>query len=193
MKPFHLLGLLLNSSQDKAAGHASRDTGTDAQTGFIFTNKALCWSCCFSARGSAAPGQGSRGTWHPTQGWRLQEQRERREGRTAFPQCRWNIVRAGTCDRDPETALQGQTPPKLCTETRAISGPSFAPSPPSCPTGHRHRPSRCPPLRHPREGGVADTFSKRPRSPPLPWDRGRWDSELAAGHPPSPSKPPPRP
>ena len=56
IKLFHLLGLLLNSSQDKAAGHASRDTGTDAHTGFIFTNKALCWSCCFSARGLATPG-----------------------------------------------------------------------------------------------------------------------------------------
>lgn len=54
-KLFCLLGLLLNSYQDKAAGHASRDTGTDAQTGFIFTNKALGWSCCSSAGGSAAP------------------------------------------------------------------------------------------------------------------------------------------
>lgn len=90
----------------------------------------------------------------------------------------------------PKLLCKETPPPKLCTETRATSGPSFAPSPPSCPTGHRHRPSRCPPLRHPREGGVADTFSKCPRSPPLPWDWGRWDSELAAGHPPSPSKPP---
>lgn len=86
IKLFHLLGLLLNSSQDKAAGHASRDTGTDAHTGFISTNKALCWSCCFSAQGSATPWAG--GTGHPAQGWWPQEQREK--GRMTLLQSCWN-------------------------------------------------------------------------------------------------------
>lgn len=89
IKLFHLLGLLLNSSQDKAAGHASRDTGTDAHTGFIFTNKALCWSCCFSAQGLATPGQGpTRRTGHPAWGWWPREQREK--GRMTLLQHCWN-------------------------------------------------------------------------------------------------------
>lgn len=80
IKLFHLLGLLLNSSQDKAAGHASRDTGTDAHTGSIFTNKALCWSCCFSAQGLATSWAGlchPCGTGNPAQSWWPQREKGR--------------------------------------------------------------------------------------------------------------------
>lgn len=99
IKLFHLLGLLLNSSQDKAAGHASRDTGTDAHTGFIFTNKALCWSCCFSAWSLATPWAGvtpvAQGTQPRAGGHRS---RERREGRLCC------MGRADVCNGDSKTA-----------------------------------------------------------------------------------------
>ena len=51
------------------------------------------------------PGQGSRGTWHPTRGWRPQEQRERKDGFPAAPLEQSGLARVT------------ETPKLLCKET----------------------------------------------------------------------------
>lgn len=111
LEPVGLLGLLLNSSQDKAAGHASRDAGTDAQTGFTFTNEALCWSCCFSAQGSAAARGRARGRTS-----------KEREGSGVFLQHR---VLCGPPRPRWGPALRGE--PRAAAVHRGLAAPSFTP------------------------------------------------------------------
>lgn len=121
----------------------------ETHTGFISTNKALCWSCCFPAQGSATPWAGLT-LWHRAPSPGLVARGAERKGKEDLAAAL--LEQAGLkCGTETPELLH----PKLCTDGTISSLLCPQPSLLSQPD---------PPLQCPWGGQVKDALTKCPTS-----------------------------